>query len=77
MNVQVSVTDTNQATPAQLTDLINQGRFAEYHIAKAKIAVANKDYKSAKYEVEASICHGRTPEATALKAEIKRLAKGG
>ncbi|MFM1815160.1 MAG: hypothetical protein RLZ98_1855 [Pseudomonadota bacterium] len=63
------------AMPQQLQDLIDAGRFAEYHLEKARMAVATGDYRQAKYQVEASMCHGRMPEAVALRSEIKRLIK--
>ena len=61
--------------PASLLDLLDAGRFAEYHIQKARMALAENDFATAKYQVAASLCHGRTPEAVALKSEIKRLSK--
>ncbi|MFM1815024.1 MAG: hypothetical protein RLZ98_1719 [Pseudomonadota bacterium] len=70
--------------PKEVMDFFEQGLFSEYHLAKARMAVANKDLKSAKEQVGASLCHNSfTPsetrrvhaEARKLRSEIKQLAK--
>ncbi len=60
-----------------LSELLNTGRFAEYHLQKAKAAFAAGEYAAADYQAAASLCHDRLPEAVALRAEIKSRAKAG
>jgi hypothetical protein len=58
--------------PPQVIEMLNDGRFAEFHLEKAKIAFANRDFKKAKYEVAASMCHDpANPEARRLRTEIR------
>ncbi len=61
--------------PKEITDLLKEGRFAEYHMEKARIALAVKDFPSAKYQIAASFRHGSSPEARELRAEIRRQAR--
>ena len=70
--------------PPDVSELLNTGRFAEYHLAKARIALANKDFKAARYQISASLRHNPSDpemaakirgEAIALKAEIRKKAK--
>lgn len=58
--------DTTQ-TEAQL---LAAGRFAEYHLAKAKRLLASGEAKEAAYQAGASLAHDRLPEAR----EVRRLA---
>ncbi len=58
-----------------LSELLNTGRFAEYHLQKAKAAFAAGDFAAADYQAAASLAHDRLAEAVALRAEIKSRAK--
>lgn len=46
---------------------LNSGRFAEYHLAKAKRLFEAKNFKEAAYQASASLAHGDLPEAKALR----------
>lgn len=59
-------------TPAELLDL---GKFALYHLAKAQAAFADNNLQEAYYQVRASLAHDRLPEAVAMKAELKKRLK--
>ncbi len=48
-------------------DLLNSGRFAEYHLAKAKRLFEAKNFKEAAYQAAASLAHGDLPEAKELR----------
>ena len=63
------------ALPENLPELLDLGRFAEYHLAKAKAAAANNDLQGAYYQIRASLAHARLPEAVALKPELKQRLK--
>jgi hypothetical protein len=51
--------------------LLAGGKFAEYHLAKAKRLFAAKDFKEAAYQCAASISHGDLPEAVTLRKAAK------
>lgn len=59
-------------TPAELLDL---GKFALYHLTKAKAAFADNNLQEAYYQVRASLAHDRLPEAVAMKADLKTRMK--
>jgi hypothetical protein len=48
-------------------ELLSQGRFDEYHLAKAKRFMAAGDGKQAAYHAGASLAHGDLPEAHRLR----------
>ncbi len=48
-------------------ELLSQGRFDEYHLAKAKHYMAAGDTKQAAYHAGASLAHGDLPEAHRLR----------
>lgn len=54
-----------------LNELLDAGKFALYHLEKAKLALAENDLVKAQYQLKASFAHDRLPEAVALKAELK------
>lgn len=57
----------------ELQDMLQEGRFTDYHIAKAKNYFANHDIKKARYEIGAALAHDpRNEIARALKAEYRR-----
>lgn len=56
--------DAPTETEAQL---LNSGRFDEYHLAKAKRLFEAKQFKEAAYQAGASLCHGDLPEAVAIR----------
>lgn len=58
-----------------LNELLNTGRFAEYHLEKAKAAFAAGEFAAADYQAAASLCHDRLPDAVAMRAEIKKRGK--
>ena len=69
------VTDDSSATEqemlsAQLREHMASGRFAEYHLEKAKQALSQQDFKTATYQVKASLCH--TPQDPAAAPSIRR-----
>ncbi len=73
-----------EVLPSSIAALLNDGRFSEYHLEKAKLALASKDFKAARYQVAASLRHNPSDPKTAaevrqaakdLKAEIRRQAK--
>ena len=46
---------------------MNTGRFAEYHLAKAKRLFEAKNFKEAAYQAAASLAHGDLAEASAIR----------
>lgn len=48
-------------------ELLNAGRFADYHLAKAKRLFEAKNFKEAAYQCAASLAHGDLPEAKSLR----------
>ncbi len=56
-------------------EMLNAGRFAEYHLAKAKRLFEAKNFKEAAYQAAASLAHGDLPEAKTLRAEARAAAK--
>lgn len=60
-----------------LSELLEAGKFARYHLEKAKAALASGNLAVAQYQVAASLCHEVLEEATVLKAELKRRSKAG
>jgi hypothetical protein len=67
---------TGEDASGTLAELLNTGRFAEYHLEKAKMALANGELAAADYQAAASLCHDHLPEAVAMRAEIKRRKAG-
>lgn len=61
----------DEAVPASLSALLDAGKFALYHLEKAKLALAEDNLVQAQYQLKASFAHDRLPEAIALKAKIK------
>ena len=58
------------ATPASLenrtpAELLELGKFAYYHLAKAKAALESNDIPGAYYQIRASLAHDSLPEAVA------------
>jgi hypothetical protein len=51
-----------EATESE-AELLSQGRFDEYHLAKARRYLAAGDAKQAAYHAGASLAHGDLPEA--------------
>ena len=51
--------------------LLAGGKFAEYHLAKAKRLFEAKDFKEAAYQCAASISHRELPDAKALRKAAK------
>lgn len=47
--------------------LLNSGRFAEYHLAKATRLFDAKNYKEAAYQAAASLAHGDLPAAKTIR----------
>lgn len=79
-----ALTPEEEQLPSELLELLQAGRFAEYHLEKAKIALADRDFKTASYQVRASLCHNpqnadEAPrirrEGLELKREIRRQAR--
>lgn len=56
-------------------ELLNAGRFAEYHLAKAKRFFASNNAKEAAYQAAASLAHGDLPEAKELRTKALAVAK--
>ena len=65
---------TEQTTETE-AKLINDGRFAEYHLAKAKRAFAAQDFRTALTQAAASLAHGDLTEAAQLRAAAKAAMK--
>lgn len=63
------------ALPPELRDMLENGRFADYHLERAKLFLAHRNYKLAHYQAKASLCHANLPAARELLVEIKRKAK--
>lgn len=63
------------ALSPELRDLLENGRFAEYHLERAKLFLAHGNYKLAQYQAKASLCHGNLPAARELLVEIKKRSK--
>lgn len=61
--------------PEALSNLLSTGKFALYHLEKAKVAFARGDLAAAGYQVAASLAHDRLPDAVALKEQIKERSK--
>lgn len=59
-------------TEAQLMDA---GRYAEYHLAKAKRHFAAGNFKEAAYQASASLSHGGSAEARELKSKAQASMK--
>lgn len=57
-------------------ELLNAGRFADYHLAKAKRLFAANNFKDAAYQAAASLAHGDLPEAKELRAKALAATKG-
>jgi hypothetical protein len=56
-----------------LDRLMQQGRFAEYHLVRARAALAAGDYKDAAYQAGASLSHEpRNREARSIRAQAKK-----
>jgi hypothetical protein len=55
--------------------MLNAGRFAEYHLAKAKRLFEAKNFKEAAYQAAASLAHSDLPEAKTLRAEARAAVK--
>ncbi len=70
-----ATTADGEHVPGPMSELLNTGKFAEYHLQKAKAAFADGDFAAADYQAAASLCHDRLAEAVALRAEIKSRAK--
>lgn len=85
MNSVATVGDKSAYSPAassdaerlqkRLAELLDSGKFAQYHFEKARAALADSDVAAARYQVAASLSHERTEQAVALKAEIKQRIK--
>lgn len=56
-------------------ELLEMGKFALYHLAKAKLALENNDIPGAYYQIRASLAHDRLPEAVAMKRDLKKRLK--
>ena len=56
-------------------EYLNSGRFAEYHLAKAKRLFEAKNFKEAAYQASASLAHGDLPEAKPLRKAALAAAK--
>lgn len=55
--------------------LMNAGRFADYHLAKAKRYFAVGDFKEAAYQASASLAHGGLADAQELRRKAQAAAK--
>lgn len=59
--------DAAAEVTATEAELLNTGRFAEYHLAKAKRLFATQNFKEAAYQAGASLAHDDLPEAKTLR----------
>lgn len=57
--------------------LMNAGRFADYHLAKAKRLFAAGNFKEAAYQASASLAHGSLPEAKELRQKAQAATRSG
>lgn len=55
--------------------LMNAGRFADYHLAKAKRLFAAGNFKEAAYQASASLGHGNLQEARELRRKAQAALK--
>lgn len=70
----MAVQDTTPETGAdELGQLLARGKFSEYHLAKARKALAAGEFKDAIYQARASLSHD--PSNSAAKA-VKSEAAG-
>jgi hypothetical protein len=49
------------------SSLLAAGRFAEYHLTKAKRLLAARNFKDAAHHAAASLAHGDLPEAVSVR----------
>lgn len=55
--------------------LLAAGRFADYHLAKAKRLFAAKDFREAAHQAAASVSHGNNGEAVELRKAARAAMK--
>ncbi len=65
----------DETVTATETELLNSGRFPEYHLAKAKRYFATQNFKEAAYQASASLAHGDLAEAVELRKAALAAAK--
>ncbi len=72
-----SAVSAGEATETNETEakILEAGRFAEYHLAKAKRMLAARDYKNAAYQAGASLAHDDLAEARQVLAEARAAIK--
>lgn len=63
------------ALPETEAQLMAAGRFAEYHLAKAKRHFEAKQFKEAAYQASASIAHGTSNAENAEAIALQKAAK--
>jgi hypothetical protein len=56
--------------------LLSTGRFAEYHLRKARRMMAAGEHREAAVQASASLAHGDLPEAREIYKAARAAAKG-
>jgi hypothetical protein len=67
-------TQAEERRDPTLSEMLESGLFAQYHLQKAKAALAAGNLADAQYQLAASLAHDTLEEAKVLRVEIKRLS---